>query len=121
MSTDDPVARHRARLAAGVRVAKRVGYGALLLAIVAFVAGAASGFPRALVAVCIAGLVASCVILPVPIVMGYGIRAAERAERDQTRERAERDQQRERAERDQQRERAERDQQRERAERDDAR
>ncbi len=98
MSADDPVLRHRARLAVGVRIAKRAGYGALLVAIVAFGAAAATGFPRALVAVCIAALVASCVILPVPIVMGYGIRAAERAERDQGRERAERDQGRERAE-----------------------
>ncbi|HEX4775675.1 MAG TPA: hypothetical protein VFW74_02780 [Acidimicrobiia bacterium] len=85
MSTDDPVARHRARLATGVRIAKRVGYGALLVAIVAFAVAAAAGFPRALVALCIAGLVASCVVLPVPIVMGYGIRAAEREERNGTR------------------------------------
>jgi hypothetical protein len=33
----------------------------------------------------IGGLIASCVVLPVPIVMGYGIRAAERDERTQRR------------------------------------
>ena len=90
MSSDDPVVAHRARLAVAVRIGKRVGYGALLVAIVAFAVGIATGFPRALVAVCIAGLVLSCIVLPVPIVMGYGIRAAERAERDQRRERDER-------------------------------
>lgn len=101
MSSDDPVVAHRARLAVAVRVGKRVGYGALLVAIVAFAVGIATGFPRALVAVCIAGLVLSCIVLPVPIVMGYGIKAAERqerAERDHGQERAERDHGRERAE-----------------------
>ncbi|MBV8949275.1 MAG: hypothetical protein JOZ99_00250 [Actinobacteria bacterium] len=75
------MARRRARLAGGVRVAKRLGYGCLVLAIVAFAVGLATGFPGPLVALSIGGLIASCVVLPVPIVMGYGIRAAERDER----------------------------------------
>lgn len=86
MSAPDPVAQRRARLAVAVRVAKRVGYGCLLLAIVTFAAGLASGFPTVLVALSITGLIASCVVLPIPIVMGYGIRAAEREERIQRRD-----------------------------------
>jgi hypothetical protein len=77
----DPVAERRARIARGVKLAKRVGYLGLLVAIVAFVVSAASGFPTWAVGVTIAGLVVAIVVLPLPIILGYGIRAAEREER----------------------------------------
>jgi hypothetical protein len=81
MVSDDPVLQRRARVARLVRTGQRVGYGFLLLAIVAFGVGAASGFPGYTVTASVAGLVGACVILPVPIVLGYGVRAAERDER----------------------------------------
>ena len=84
----DPVLARRARIARWVKVAQRVGYGALLVAIVTFVVGLASDFPESLVGVTVGCLVAAIVILPVPIVLGYGVRAAERDER---RERAEKE------------------------------
>ena len=65
----------------GRLVGKRVGYLGLLVAIVAFVISALAGFPGWAVAVTIAGLVVGIVVLPVPIILGYGIRAAEREER----------------------------------------
>jgi len=77
----DPVVARRRRIARGVTVAKRVGYGALLLAIVAFFAGLAAGFPDWLVGLAVGGLLVATVVLPLPIVLGYGIRAAEREER----------------------------------------
>ena len=77
----DPVTARRARIVLAVTAGKRVGYGALLVAIVAFFTGAATNFPRALVGVVIAGLVLSCVTLPLAIVFGYAVRAAEREER----------------------------------------
>jgi hypothetical protein len=77
----DPVVARRARIARGVKLAQRVGYGALVLAVVAFAAAAATGFPDGFVLITIAALVAAIVILPVPIVLGYGVRAAERDER----------------------------------------
>jgi hypothetical protein len=52
-----------------------------LVAIVAFVVAAATGFPGAAVTVTIVGLVVGCVVLPLPIILGYGIRAAEREDR----------------------------------------
>jgi hypothetical protein len=64
-----------------VKVAQRVGYAALVVAIVAFAIGSTSDFPGWAVAVTIGALVAATVILPVPIVLGYGVRAAERDER----------------------------------------
>jgi hypothetical protein len=82
MSTpDDPVAQRRARIARGVVAAKRVGYGALLLGIVTFFVGLATGFPSWTVTVTTVALVASFVVLPLPIVLGYGVRAAEREDR----------------------------------------
>ena len=77
----DPVVAQRARIARFVRLAQRIGYTALLVAIAAFAAGIASDFPGWSVAVTVAGLAAAIIILPIPIVLGYGVRAAEREER----------------------------------------
>lgn len=84
MTTDGPVdevAAKRARIARVVGLAKRVGYLGLLVAVLAFVAAIVTGFADWAVAVSIAGLVVAIVVLPIPIIMGYGIRAAEREER----------------------------------------
>jgi hypothetical protein len=77
----DPVLERRARIARMVALGKRVGYLALLVAIVAFVISVLTGFPDWVVGVSIGGLVVAIVVLPLPIVFGYGIRAAEREER----------------------------------------
>jgi predicted ABC-type sugar transport system permease subunit len=82
----DPVSARRARIARWVKLAQRIGYSILLAAIVAFVVAAATDFPGWLVGVIVGCLVGAIIILPVPIVLGYGVRAAERDER---RERAE--------------------------------
>src|SRR5262249_3454775 len=80
----DPVDLRRARIARVVGLAKAIGYGLLLVAIVAFAIGFLTDFPTALVGITIGALIASTVILPIPIVLGYGIRAAERDERRST-------------------------------------
>jgi hypothetical protein len=85
---DDPVIRRRARIARWAGLGKRVGYGLLLLAVVAFVVAAIAGFPTAVVTVTVVALVAACVVLPVPIVLGYGLRAAEREDREAAARRA---------------------------------
>lgn len=77
----DPVLERRARIARMVALGKRVGYLALLVAIVAFVVSVLTGFADWAVGVSIGGLVVAIVVLPLPIVFGYGIRAAEREER----------------------------------------
>ena len=82
MSEPDPVLARRARIARVVRYGRRAGYAALLVAVVGFVVAAATDFPAAAVDISVAGLVAAIVILPVPIVLGYGVRAAEREERE---------------------------------------
>jgi hypothetical protein len=78
---DDPVVQRRAHIARLVGTAKRVGYVALLLAVVAFVLSVVTGFAGWAVGLTIAGLVVAIVVLPLPIILGYGIRAAEREER----------------------------------------
>ncbi len=79
----DPISIRRTRIAWWVGLAKRIGYALLLLAMVAFAIAAVSGFEGALVTVTVIALIAACVILPVPIVMGYGLRAAEREDREE--------------------------------------
>jgi hypothetical protein len=82
VNPDDPVVLRRARIARWVGLAKRVGYGLLLLAVVAFVVAAIAGFPTVWVTVTVVALVGACVVLPAPIVLGYGLRAAEREDRE---------------------------------------
>jgi NADH:ubiquinone oxidoreductase subunit 6 (subunit J) len=79
---DDPVLERRARIARWVALGKRVGYGLLLLAVVAFIVAAIVGFPSAAVTVTVVALVGACVVLPAPIILGYGLRAAEREDRE---------------------------------------
>jgi hypothetical protein len=88
VNIDDPVLQRRARIARWVSLAKRVGYGLLLLAVVAFVVAAIAGFPSDVVTVTVVALIAACVVLPVPIVLGYGLRAAEREDREAAARRA---------------------------------
>jgi hypothetical protein len=78
---EDPVVARRRRIGHWVRLGKQVGYSALLVAIVVFFVGLVAGFPAWTVDVIIVALVISIVVLPAPIVLGYGIRAAEREER----------------------------------------
>jgi hypothetical protein len=79
----DPVLQRRGRIARGVSIAKRIGYFLLLGSVIAFVVAATTGFPSWLVTVTVVMLVGACVVLPIPIVLGYGLRAAEREDREQ--------------------------------------
>jgi hypothetical protein len=79
---DDPVLARRARIARIASLGKRLGYLALGVAIVGFAAGVLTDFARWTVVVSTIGLVLACIILPVPIVLGYGVRAAAREERN---------------------------------------
>jgi hypothetical protein len=79
---DDPVLVRRARIARAVGVAKRLGYLLLLAAVVLFAVAAFTDFPNGLVTATVVALVAACVVLPAPIVLGYGLRAAEREDRE---------------------------------------
>jgi hypothetical protein len=77
----DPVLDRRARIARAVAIAKRVGYVLLLGAVVLFGIALATDFPEGLVTATIVSLIAACIVLPVPIVLGYGLNAAAREDR----------------------------------------
>jgi hypothetical protein len=79
--SDDPVLARRARIARVAALGKRVGYVALGVAVASFTAGVITAFATWTVVVTTVGLVAACVILPIPIVLGYGVRAAARDDR----------------------------------------
>jgi hypothetical protein len=78
----DPVLLRRARIGRAVAAAKRAGYGLWLVAIVVFVVGAATRFRPAMVTVVIGCLAVGSALLAPSIVISYGIRAADRQDRD---------------------------------------
>jgi hypothetical protein len=78
----DPILERRARIRRFVSIAQRIGYGSMGLAVIVFVISTALGFPGWTVAVTVAALAISIAVLPVPIVLSYGIRAAEREDRE---------------------------------------
>jgi hypothetical protein len=77
----DPVLVQRARIARWVERGQRTGYVLLLIAIVAFVVGFPTGFPRAIPIIVTVSMILCTVILAPSIVFGYGVKAAEREDR----------------------------------------
>jgi hypothetical protein len=77
----DPVQARRANAARFAALGKRVGYALFLVAIVAFVAGAIAGFSAPYVTVVVASIAVGSLFLAPAIVIGYGVKAAEREER----------------------------------------
>jgi hypothetical protein len=80
-SDDDPVRSRRARIARLASTGRRLGYGSLGVAVVAFFAGAATTFTPAVVAVVVAAMAVGSVVLLPAIIVGYGVRAADREDR----------------------------------------
>ncbi len=81
MGDTDPVLVRRARYAVFATLGLRIGYLLLAIAIIAFIAGFASGFPAVWVGLSIAGLIGACIVLPPAIIVGYAVKAAEREDR----------------------------------------
>jgi hypothetical protein len=77
----DPVRRHRAQVARGVGLGKRVGYTCFLLTLVLFGIGLATGFPEIIATTIVLLLVAGSLTLLPAIILGYAVRTAEREDR----------------------------------------
>lgn len=75
---DDPVAARRARIGHLAETGQRLGYVCIGIAVVAFVVAALAGFPGWAVTATLVGLLGATVLLPPAIVLGYGVRKAER-------------------------------------------
>lgn len=78
----DPVRAQRARLAKYTLLANRIGYLFFAVAIATFIIGFAISFNGAVSTIVIASLVIGSVLLAPAIVLGYGIKAAERDDRE---------------------------------------
>lgn len=83
--SDDPVLARRRAIATAVRWGHRAGYGCFGLAVVLFVVGAVTGFPAVVTASITVLLVVGSLVLAPAIVFHYGLRAAEREERERGR------------------------------------
>lgn len=84
-SADDPVLARRARIARWVELGNRLGYSLLLVAVVVFFYGVATGFTGAVTVIVVSALLATSVVLAPAIVFGYAVKAAEREDRQQGR------------------------------------
>jgi len=78
---DDPVLARRARISRLVVQAQRVGYSLWLVAIAVFVLGAVTGFRPVMVTIVIGCLGVGSALLAPSIVIGYGVKAADREDR----------------------------------------
>jgi hypothetical protein len=78
---EDPVLARRARISRMVDAGQRIGYSLWLVAIVVFVVGAVTRFRPVMVTVVIGCLAAGSALLAPAIVIGYGVKAADRADR----------------------------------------
>lgn len=61
---------------------RRAGYALYLLSLAVFMAGVLTGFSDTLASAASAALVAGSVLLAPAIIIGYGVRAADRADRN---------------------------------------
>jgi hypothetical protein len=80
----DPVLARRTQIARLTVLGKRAGYSLYLVAIVAFFIGFATSFGDPVTTIILASLGIGSVLLAPAIVFGYGVKAAERADRDGT-------------------------------------
>lgn len=78
----DPVREKRARIARLVEVGQRVGYSLFAIAVVAFVIGFLAGFDGIVGPIIVGCIVAGSIVLAPAIVFGYGVKAAERDDRE---------------------------------------
>ncbi len=82
MGPADPVLERRQRLARLARSGRRLGYSLYGVSLAAFVAGFLIGFTAAPATIAAVTLVAGSVVLLPSIIIGYGVSAADRADRD---------------------------------------
>ncbi|MXW94008.1 MAG: hypothetical protein F4110_11230 [Acidimicrobiaceae bacterium] len=78
----DPVLERRQRLARLARNGRRAGYSLYGVSLAAFVAGFATGFTTAPATIAAVALVVGSLLLLPSIIVGYGVSAADRADRD---------------------------------------
>jgi hypothetical protein len=78
----DPVLVRRRRIARWADLGQRAGYLLFGLAMLLFVVAATTGLPSAIVSAIIVTMVLGSLVLAPAIVVGYGVRAADREDRE---------------------------------------
>lgn len=78
----DPVLERRQRLARLARTGRRAGYSLYCVSLAAFVTGFVTGFTTAPATIAAVTLVTGSLLLLPSIIIGYGVSAADRADRD---------------------------------------
>ncbi|HXH58779.1 hypothetical protein [Iamia sp.] len=81
-TAEDPVLAERRRIAAWVSRGQRLGYGLFGLAVVVFFVGFTVGFEQWAINVIVASIVIGSLVLAPALVFGYGVKAADRADRN---------------------------------------
>ena len=77
---EDPIALRRAQVTRWSVIAKKAGYGVILLAMVMFVVGAATTFSPVVTTTILVCLALSALLLIPAVIFGYGAKMAEREE-----------------------------------------
>ena len=78
----DPVLARRRQWARFAELGQRVGYGLFGLALVLFVVAAVTDLPRVIVNSIVVALLLGSLVLAPAIVVGYGVKAADREDRE---------------------------------------
>ena len=77
----DPVLTKRERIRSQVNLGKRIGYTLMTISIVAMFLCIPLEWPAYLTITSMVSFTLACIILPLPIVFGYGIKSAEKEDR----------------------------------------
>jgi len=85
--TEDPVLVQRERMRRVAALGSRVGYLALLVAVVAFFLGILNGLPGWSVGLVVGGFAVATTCLVPSIILGYAVKAAAREDREEERPR----------------------------------
>jgi hypothetical protein len=78
----DPLLERRARMAKLAEVGQRVGYAAILVAVVAFAWALIADFPAGATTTVVVAMALATVTLAPAIVLGYAVKAAEKEDRE---------------------------------------
>ncbi len=77
----DPILLRREIIRARVKLGKRVGYSLMTISIIAMFLCIPFGWPAFLTITSMVTFTLSCIVLPLPIIFGYAIKAAEKEDR----------------------------------------
>lgn len=82
-AASDPVVRRRRQVERWVLLANRIGYLVLAVSVALFVVAFVLGFNATMSTLIVATLVLACILLAPSIVLGYAVKAADRADAEQ--------------------------------------